>query len=76
MSNSDLNTSMKYENTNLQEDLIFYKSQNLYFRTKIQDLEDEMRTLKDKLKKATFKEKNTEDNYPLGQHFPVKLLHL
>lgn len=53
MSSSNLITLLTYENTNLQEDLIFYKSQNFDFRAKIQDLEDEMRILKQKLEKYT-----------------------
>jgi len=52
MSNS-VNTSLKYENVNLQEDLIFFKSQNIYLHGKIQDLEDEKRVLKRKLVKFT-----------------------
>jgi len=73
MSNSDLNTSLKYENINLQEDLLFYKSQNIYFLGKIQDLEDEMRVLKEKLMKLTAIEEGYQLNYQPGPHFPENL---
>jgi len=78
MPNSDLKSSMKYEHVNLQEDLIFFKSQNIYLHGKIQDLEDEMRILKEKLVKFTAVEekikKNYHLNYQLGSYFPDKLL--
>ena len=76
MSNSGSNTSLKYENSNLKEDLIFFKSQNFDFRAKIHDLEDEMRILKEKLKRAIATEANIEEDYQLGPHFPEKLLPL
>jgi len=47
----NLVTFLKDENANLQEDLMFYKSQNVDFRVRIQDLEDEMRILKQNLEK-------------------------
>jgi len=78
MSNSDLNTSLKYENVNLQEDLIFFKAQNIYLNGKIQDLEDEKRELKRKLVKLTVvkgkMERNYHLNHRLGAHFPDKLI--
>ena len=74
MLNSDLNASLKYENLNLREDLVFYKSQNIYLHGKIQDMEDEIRILKEKLEKFAAPGKKTKENYQLGHHFPEKLL--
>lgn len=75
MSNSALNTSLKYENIKLQEDLIFYKSRNIHLNGKVQVLENKMRILKERLKKHTATGKTIEEDYPLGQHFPERLLH-
>lgn len=74
MSDLNLNNSLKYENVNLHEDLMFFKSQNIFFRSRILDLEDEMRVLKEKLRKSTDLGEKEVENNQLGPHFPEKLL--
>ncbi len=66
--------SLQYENTNLKEDLMYYKSRNIDLRTKVQDLEDEMRVLKAKLKKFSATKERANKNYQLGPHFPERLI--
>ena len=43
-------TPLKQENTKLREDLMHYKCDNIDLRRRIQDLEDETRALKEKLR--------------------------
>ena len=46
-------TLLKNENAQLREDLVFYKNENITYRARIQDLEDEKRALQEKLEKLT-----------------------
>ena len=72
MINNDSTTLLKNENISLEEDLIHYKGVNVDLRAKIRDLEDENRTLKEKLISTT--KNRAIKKYKLGSHFPQKLL--
>ena len=66
MVNSGKNASLKNENVNLREDLLFFKYQNIYLRSRILDLEDEMVILKEKL---TAIEDKIKHNQQVMNHF-------
>ena len=74
MINRNSITILKYENIQLKEDLIHYKGVNVDLRSKIQDLEDENRALKDKLEELIMAKDKANRKYKLGSHFPQKLL--
>lgn len=74
MINNDSTTLLKNENISLEEDLVHYKGINVDLRAKIRDLEDENRSLKEKLIRLTATKNRTIKKYRLGSHFPQKLL--
>jgi len=74
MIKNDSTTLLKNENICLEEDLTHYKGVNVDLRAKIRDLEDENRSLKEKLIRVTKTKNKTTKKYKLGSHFPQKLL--
>jgi len=49
-------TPLNQESTQLREDLMHYKGENIDLRRRIQDLEDETRALKEKLRNCLGKQ--------------------